>query len=59
MIVPSSPDGPCVDAARDSMYCMQDTQGVPKAAPRGHPPTPKPRSGIFPCFNFVEVKSPF
>lgn len=39
-----SPEGPCVDAARDSMYCPQDlVQAVPRAAPRGNPPTPKPR----------------
>ncbi|KXJ74532.1 hypothetical protein RP20_CCG013461 [Aedes albopictus] len=69
---PESPDGPCVDAARDVAYCPPDSQqrqnpaaapppsavrggtiaalvtrqsrGVPKAAPRTQPPTPKPRS---------------
>ncbi|KAL1381357.1 hypothetical protein pipiens_013527, partial [Culex pipiens pipiens] len=52
-----SPDGPCVDAARDELYCPPDkypvappargrggTPRVPKAAPRTQPPTPKPRS---------------
>lgn len=34
-----------VDAARDLMYCPQDPPSVPRAAPRGNPPTPKPRSG--------------
>lgn len=51
MIVASvSPEAPCVDAARDSLYCPQDIQFIPQAAPRcgggGQPPTPKPRSGI-------------
>lgn len=60
-----SPEGPCVDAARDSLYCPQDnttiitttsssssslvSQSMPRAAPRGNPPTPKPRSGILHC----------
>ncbi len=44
LMSPGSPEGPCVDAARDSMYCPQDiVQVVPRAAPRGNPPTPKPR----------------
>lgn len=42
----SSPEAPCVDAARDSQYCPQDAPKIhPRAAPRGNPPTPKPRSG--------------
>ena len=56
----SSPDGPCVDAARDLTYCPEDPMPsppvmsakpplkplrLPKAAPRTQPPTPKPRSG--------------
>lgn len=45
LVSPGSPEGPCVDAARDSMYCPQEVQAVPRAAPRGNPPTPKPRSG--------------
>ena len=44
LVSPGSPEGPCVDAARDSMYCPQEVQTVPRAAPRGNaPPTPKPR----------------
>lgn len=45
LVSPGSPEGPCVDAARDSMYCPQEAQAVPRAAPRGNLPTPKPRSG--------------
>lgn len=46
IVAPVSPEAPCVDAARDSLYCPQDTQFIPQAAPRGaQPPTPKPRSG--------------
>lgn len=46
IVAPVSPEAPCVDAARDSLYCPQDTQFMPQAAPRGgQPPTPKPRSG--------------
>lgn len=43
LVSPGSPEGPCVDAARDSMYCPQEVQDIPRAAPRGNPPTPKPR----------------
>ncbi|KAJ6645771.1 Protein spire [Pseudolycoriella hygida] len=44
LVSPGSPEGPCVDAARDSMYCPQEAQAIPRAAPRGNPPTPKPRA---------------
>lgn len=47
IVAPVSPEAPCVDAARDSLYCPQDIEFIPQAAPRGvQPPTPKPRSGI-------------
>lgn len=45
LVSPESPEGPCVDAARDSMYCPQEIVQAPRAAPRGNPPTPKPRQG--------------
>lgn len=49
MLVPSSPENHCgtaVDAARDSKYCPE-IKTMPRAAPRGYPPQPKPRSGEF------------
>lgn len=44
-----SPEEASVDAARDSKYCPQEPhhKPPPRAAPRGNPPTPKPRSGNF------------
>lgn len=60
LVPPGSPEGPCVDAARDSLYCPQESM-IPRPAPRGYPPTPKPRSGIyaFPMHKFVCVLNPY
>lgn len=46
MLVPTSPENhrnSVVDAA-NSNYC-QEIRSMPRAAPRGYPPQPKPRSG--------------